>query len=60
MRLINKIKYYGIASYIGLRSPPDEIGVHAKLQKMIEIAKKIGGDNHGFRFIMVPVIHFLR
>ena len=34
--------------------------MHAKLQKMIDIAKKIGGENHGFRFVMVPVNYFLK
>ena len=55
MRSENRIKYYGICSYVGLRSPKSESGVHFQLQKAIQLAKSVGGSNHGFRFLMVPV-----
>jgi len=56
MRSNHKIRYYGICSYVGLRSPTTEAGVHFKLEKAVKIAKEIAGNNHGFRFLMVPVI----
>ena len=43
MRSLNKIRYYGICSYVGLRSPKTEDGVHFKLDKVIQIAKEVGG-----------------
>jgi hypothetical protein len=55
MRSQNRIKYYGICSYVGLRSPKTETSVHFELQKVIQFAKEVGGSDHGFRFIMVPV-----
>jgi len=55
MRTQNRIRYYGLSSFVGLRSPPTEEGVHFKLQKAIQIAKEVGGKDHGFRFLMVPV-----
>jgi hypothetical protein len=55
MRAENRIKYYGLCSYVGLRSPKTEAGVHFELQKAIRLAKEVGGSDHGFRFLMVPV-----
>jgi len=39
MRTQNRIRYYGLCSYVGLRSPKTEEGVHFKLQRAINIAK---------------------
>lgn len=51
----NKIRYYGVASFISLRSPPNEDGIHVELREIMNLAKKVGGDSHGLRFILVPV-----
>ena len=56
MRSQNRIRYYGLSSYVGLRSPKTETEVHFQLQRAVKIAKELAGDAHGFRFIMVPVI----
>ena len=55
MRTQNIIRYYGLSSFVGLRSPQTEEGVHFQLQKAVQIAKQVGGKNHGFRFLMIPV-----
>jgi hypothetical protein len=55
MRTQNRIRYYGICSYVGLRSPLTEVGVHLKLERVVELAKEVGGQQHGLRFLMVPV-----
>ena len=55
MRVEKRINNYGICSYVGLRSPQSEEGVHFKLQKVIKIAQEEGGSQHGLRFVMVPV-----
>jgi hypothetical protein len=43
MRTQNRIKYYGICSYVGLRSPQTEDGIHFKLQRAVKIAQEVGG-----------------
>lgn len=48
-----KLKYYGVASWNGFRSEEDS-GHHHSLARMFEIAREIGGERHGFRFIQLP------
>lgn len=48
-----KIKFYGVATWNGFRLQPNERNYHS-LEKMWKIAEKIGGENHGFRFIQLP------
>jgi aryl-alcohol dehydrogenase-like predicted oxidoreductase len=47
------MKYYGVATWNGFLY---EIGQseHISLEKLIECAKKAGGDNHRFKYIQVP------
>lgn len=52
-RAEGKIKFYGVATWNGFRLQPNERNYHS-LEKMWNIAEKIGGDNHGFRFIQLP------
>ncbi len=52
-RAEGKIKYYGVATWNGFRLQPGEQNYHS-LEKMWNIAQKIGGDNNGFRFIQLP------
>lgn len=49
-----KIKNYGVATWNGFRSEPDSGDYHA-LEPMIEIAREVGGAEHHFRFIQLPV-----
>ena len=52
-RVEGKIKFYGVATWNGFRLQPNERNYHS-LEKMWNIAEKIGGENHGFRFIQLP------
>lgn len=53
-----KIKWYGISSWASLRLPRTDKD-HADLQRVVEVAKKVGGNNHHFRFVQVPVPNYL-
>jgi aryl-alcohol dehydrogenase-like predicted oxidoreductase len=48
-----KIRRYGVATWNGFRSQPNAHGFHA-LEPMVELAREVGGDEHGFRFIQLP------
>ncbi len=48
-----KIRMYGVATWNGFRVPIDDRGHHA-LERMVEIAREVGGESHGFRFIQLP------
>lgn len=48
-----QLKYYGIATWNGFRVPMQSSGYHS-LAKMVSLAREVGGDNHGFRFIQLP------
>ncbi len=49
-----KLRYYGVATWNGFRKAPDELGHHS-LERMVEVARETGGENHGFRFIQLPL-----
>lgn len=53
MRKERKIQYYGMATWECYRVPKDNQH-HLSLYDTIQLAKKSGGDNHGFRFIQLP------
>ncbi|MCV0409787.1 aldo/keto reductase [Nitrosopumilus sp.] len=48
-----KIKFYGMATWECFRVPQDS-HQYLSLEETVSIAKKIGGENHGFRFIQLP------
>jgi len=48
-----KIKNYGVATWNGFRVSPDSREYHS-LPLMVELAKDVGGESHGFRFIQLP------
>jgi aryl-alcohol dehydrogenase-like predicted oxidoreductase len=48
-----KIKFYGMATWECFRVPSDNLQ-YLSLQDTFELAKQIGGENHGFRFIQLP------
>ena len=48
-----KIKMYGVATWNGFRVPPEAAGYHS-LPRMLEVAREVGGESHGFRFIQLP------
>ena len=53
-RAKGKLAYYGVATWNGFRAAPDS-PQHHSLVRMFEIAREVGGDDHGFRFIQLPV-----
>lgn len=54
-RTEKKISYYGLATWTCFRVPPTAKSEFLNLQDVIKIAEEIGGTNHGFRFIQLPI-----
>ena len=53
-----KIRFYGMATWDCFRVAEDH-KMFLSLEKVIEIAKSVGGNDHGFRFIQLPYnLHF--
>jgi aryl-alcohol dehydrogenase-like predicted oxidoreductase len=48
-----KLAHYGVATWNGFRAAPDS-GHHHSLARMIELAREVGGEAHGFHFIQLP------
>jgi aryl-alcohol dehydrogenase-like predicted oxidoreductase len=48
-----KIKMYGVATWNGLRVAPDS-REHHSLEQMVQLARAVGGESHGFRFVQLP------
>ncbi len=44
-------KYYGVAVWNGFMS---EINENISIEKLVECAKKVGGENHRFKYIQTP------
>jgi Aldo/keto reductase family len=53
-RAENKIRYYGMATWTCFTSDPDS-PTHLSLYDVVALAESVGGKNHGFRYIQVPV-----
>lgn len=49
----NKIRYYGMATWTCFRLPPDN-KEYLSLEEVVDLAEKVGGKQHGFRFIQLP------
>ena len=49
----NKIKFYGLATWDCFRAQEDTKSFLSLLE-VINLAKQIGGESHGFRFIQLP------
>ena len=48
-----KLVHYGVATWNGFRMPPNS-GHHHSLQRMVDLAREVGGEQHGFHFIQLP------
>lgn len=48
-----KLAHYGVATWNGFRTPPNS-GHYHSLARMIELAREVGGEQHGFHFIQLP------
>lgn len=49
-----KLRYYGVATWNGFRVAPNSPEYHS-LERMVELARQVGGQDHGFRFIQLPI-----
>ena len=52
-RADGRIRFYGVATWNGFRAKEGERGHHS-LERMWELAREAGGDEHGFRFVQLP------
>ena len=48
-----KLQFYGVATWNGFREPAGS-GRHHSLVRMFELAREVGNESHGFRFIQLP------
>jgi len=48
-----KLAHYGVATWNGFRAAPNS-GGHHSLTRMVELAREVGGEDHGFHFIQLP------
>ncbi len=53
IRESGRIKFFGAATWNGFRIAPDNQSYHS-MERMVGIARQVGGDDHGFRFIQLP------
>ena len=49
-----RILYYGIATWLSLRVKSGE-AEHVNLEDVVGVAKEVGGEEHGFRFVQLPL-----
>ena len=52
-RADGKIRFYGAATWNGFRVARGAKGYHS-LERMVELAREVGGESHGFRFVQLP------
>jgi aryl-alcohol dehydrogenase-like predicted oxidoreductase len=52
-RAQGKLRHYGVATWNGFRVAADS-GDHHSLVRMVEIAREVAGESHGFHFIQLP------
>ncbi len=52
-RTRGQLKFYGVATWNGFRVPSNASGYHS-LEKIVNMAREVGGETHGFRFIQLP------
>jgi aryl-alcohol dehydrogenase-like predicted oxidoreductase len=53
-RADGRIRYYGLATWNCFRVEPEENGEYLSLEEVANLAKTIGGNEHGFRFVQLP------
>ncbi len=52
-RAQGKLNFYGVATWNGFRVPVGSTGYHS-LARMVSLAREVGGEAHGFRFVQLP------
>ena len=50
-RQAGDIKFYGMATWLCFRAKPDEENIYLNFQKCVDLAKSVGGEDNGFRFV---------
>jgi aryl-alcohol dehydrogenase-like predicted oxidoreductase len=50
----NRIRWYGMATWECFRAQPEEATDYLSLETVVDLAHKVGGAGHGFRFIQLP------
>lgn len=50
---LGRIRAYGVATWKGLRVPPDEVD-YLDLNRMVNVARELAGEQHHFRFVQLP------
>ena len=53
-RAEGRLRFYGAATWNGFRVQQGARGYHS-LERMFQLAREVGGDDHGFRFVQLPV-----
>jgi len=53
LRAQGRLRAYGLATWDCLRVPPDHTGFFA-LETAVRLAREVGGEDHGFRFVQFP------
>lgn len=53
-RAEGRIRFYGVATWDGLRVPPGEAN-HLDLSRLWHLAEQAGGPRHGFRWVQAPL-----
>ncbi|MEM4311202.1 MAG: aldo/keto reductase [Nitrososphaerales archaeon] len=59
LRREGKIRYYGLATWSSFRVPFDD-KIHLNLEDLVKLAQRVGGENHGFKFIQLPFNFLMR
>ena len=54
-REAGSIQYYGMATWLCFRAKQEEEKIYLNLQKTIEVAERVAGPSHGFKFVQVPI-----
>lgn len=52
-RAEGRLRFYGVATWNGFRAKAGSPGHHS-LERICELAREAGGDEHGFRFVQLP------
>jgi aryl-alcohol dehydrogenase-like predicted oxidoreductase len=53
LRADGRLRFYGIATWDALRIARSEPG-YLSLEEAVAVAREVGGDRHGFRFVQFP------
>lgn len=54
-RETGQLRYYGLATWQCFRVPPTETAAYLNLEDVVRLAEQVGGPQHGFRFVQLPL-----